>query len=145
MTELRRKPRILVVGANNSYLTLFAEGFLKQLGADLFDVRSAGMTLGSRDERSTAVMAEADIDISGLSSQLISAELLAWADIVLVIAADHEDVKPPVPSTARKKFWRIRPPEFSNDDDAMDELRRGRDDVKRQVKQYVNTVRLSQL
>ena len=43
---MRRRPRILFVGASNGARTQMAEGYMRKLGAEYFEVQSAGLRSG---------------------------------------------------------------------------------------------------
>ena len=60
--------RALFVCSQNSCRSQMAEGFLKQLGGDRFEVYSAGLRPGTVNPLAVKVMQEKGIDISGQTS-----------------------------------------------------------------------------
>jgi len=67
------KPRVLFVCTHNSARSQMAEGFLRSMAGDRFDVRSAGTEKTSVNPLAIRVMAERGIDISRHTSKLLTA------------------------------------------------------------------------
>jgi arsenate reductase len=140
---LRRKPRIVFVGATNANRTQMAEGYMRKVGHDVFEVRSAGMQMGRIDPETLEVMAGDQIDIKMQQPTVLTPDLLAWADLVIVIAGLGETVDPKVPDSARMKFWPVDRPDTSGDAQTRREAyKAARDQIKRRVTQLVTSVRL---
>lgn len=143
VSGLRRKPRILFVGAGNRSRTQMAEGYVRNLGSDCFEARSAGMQSDRLDRRAVRVMEEDGIDLKAHSAKLVTGDLLTWADLVIVIAGTGEKVKPAVPNSAREKQWLVESPVArAESDDDLVPFREARDQVKRRVMQLINATRL---
>ncbi|HDP88624.1 MAG TPA: hypothetical protein ENN42_01495 [Thioalkalivibrio sp.] len=141
---VRRKPHILFLGANNIHRTLMAEAYLRKLGSDIIDVKSAGLASERTDPRTMEVLREDGIDLGHPSPALINSDLLTWADLIITIAAHDERLNAPIPNGAREKQWTIASPlDPEEGEDELDAFRRVRNDVKRRVQQLVNSMRLS--
>ncbi|MGD8498762.1 MAG: arsenate reductase ArsC [Chromatiales bacterium] len=142
-SKLRRRPRILFVGAGNRCRTQMAEGYIHALGSDCFEARSAGVQSDRVDRRAVRVMEEDGVDIKNCMSKLVSAELLTWADLVIVIAGTGEKVSPAVPNSAREKQWLVEAPaaRAESSEDVIP-YREARDQIKRRVTQLINATRL---
>jgi protein-tyrosine-phosphatase len=140
---LRRKPRILFVGATNANRTVMAHAYMRSIGGEVFDARSAGMELGRVEPETIALMSEEGVDIKDLRPVALNQEMLEWADLVIVIAGLGETVDPKVPDSARMKFWPVERPDTGGDAEAQLAAQRSvRDQVKRRVTQLVTSVRL---
>lgn len=140
---LRRKPRILFIGESNRSRTQMAEGYVRSLGAQYFDVQSAGMSSSRVDRRAIEVMSEDGVNIGAQKSKLISAELLTWADLVIVVEGEDEKFNAPVPSSASEKRWTVScPVDRAKAENDLQPFREARDQIKRRVTQLVNSVRL---
>ena len=66
------KRNILFLCTGNSCRSQMAEGWLRQLKGDVFNVFSAGIQTHGLNPNAVKVMAEAGVDISGQRSQLLS-------------------------------------------------------------------------
>lgn len=70
--ELKRRRRVLFLCTTNSCRSQMAEGILKAMGKNGFEVRSAGAEATSVHPLAIRVMAEAGVDISKQSSRSVS-------------------------------------------------------------------------
>ena len=142
-SSLRRKPRILFIGESNRSRTQMAEGYVRSLGNEYFDVQSAGMSSNRVDKRAVTVMSEDGINIGAQKGKLISAALLTWADLVIVIEGEDEKFNAPVPSSASEKRWTVAcPVDRATGELDLQPFREARDQIKRRVTQLINSVRL---
>jgi hypothetical protein len=67
-----QKPRVLFLSTGNATRGLIAEGFLRTLTGDRFDVASAGVEPSALNPLASEVMQEAGIDISGQEPQRVA-------------------------------------------------------------------------
>jgi len=81
-----------------------ADGFLRALGGDRYDVKSAGLEAHGLNPRAVAAMREAGIDISGHTSDVIDPALLARADYIITLCG-HADEHCPAVSNPNAKRW----------------------------------------
>lgn len=143
LANLRRKPRVLFLGQTNRCRTQMAEAYMQKLGAPYLDVQSAGLSSGVLDRRMLRVMEEDGIDLKRARAMLADAELLTWADLIIVIAGEDEHIHAPIPSSAVEKIWTVANPQArALDDIDLVPYREARDQIKRRVTQLVNSVRL---
>ena len=82
--------RVLFVCTGNSCRSQMAEGFIRYLGGNRVEARSAGIEAHGIDPRAIAVMEEAGVDISGQESSILSNEMLEWADLVVTLCSDAD-------------------------------------------------------
>ena len=66
------KTRVLFLCTHNSARSQMAEGFLRALGGDGFDVASAGTEARGVNPLAVHVMAELEIDIGGQTSKTLA-------------------------------------------------------------------------
>jgi arsenate reductase len=121
-----------------------AEGWTREFSGERFAVQSAGIEAHGKNPRAIAVMAEADIDISGQESSIVSAEMLRWCDVVVTVCGHADEQCPVLPPTVRKVHWPLSDPAKASGSEAeiMAEFRATRDEVKRRVRTLLD--RLSQ-
>ena len=80
----KRKARVVFLCTGNSCRSQMAEGYANTLGKDWLEAKSAGIEAHGKNPRAIAVMAEDGVDISAQESTVINAEMLQWADLVVV-------------------------------------------------------------
>lgn len=96
-----RRPSILFLCTGNSCRSQMAEGWLRQLGGDRYDARSAGVEAHGLNPRAVAAMAEAGVDIRGQRSELIGLHLLDPPDIVVTVCDHAAACCPDLPKATR--------------------------------------------
>jgi Protein-tyrosine-phosphatase len=69
------KPRVLFLSTGDATRGLIAEGFLRNFTADRFDIVSVGGDPSTSNPLASAVMMEADIDISGQKPRSVAQSL----------------------------------------------------------------------
>ncbi|APZ43611.1 hypothetical protein [Acidihalobacter ferrooxydans] len=139
----KRLPHVLCVDESNSDRSQMAEGYLHTFASTLLDVQSAGMQHHGLSRIAVQVMQEDGVDIRRHSDELISRDLLLWADLIITISGPSEAVHLPIPSSAVEKRWLIAPPAVTGDADPVIAYRHTRDEIKRRVQQLVNALKLS--
>lgn len=143
LANYRRKPRILFVGQDNATHSQMAEAYMRDLGAELVDVESAGMESKPIDLLVYQVMDEEDLDIRQQQSKLINADLLTWADLIVTLSEEPGQVRVAIPKSAHHKHWALTTPAVSDDAARTAQAFRDcRDEVKRRVQTMVNAMRL---
>jgi arsenate reductase len=73
-----------------------ADGFLKALGGDQYEVKSAGLEAHGLNPRAVQVMEDAEIDISTHTSDVIDQGILAEADYIITLCGHANDNCPVV-------------------------------------------------
>jgi arsenate reductase len=143
LSNYRRKPRLLFIGADNASHTQMAEGYMRNLGGDVLEVQSAGLRSTPVDPHTILIMKEDHIDIRHQPSKLASAELLTWADLIVTLSTNPQALRVAIPNSAHHKNWAIDPPETTgNATDTLREFRKCRNDIKRRAKSMLTAMRL---
>ena len=100
---------ILLVCLGNTCRSPMAGGLLRRIASERdlpLEVRTAGLASHPNArvaEKAVAVMEESGIDISDEYSKPVTAETLAWADIVVTVQRDHAaDLLEAYPEAKRK-------------------------------------------
>lgn len=103
-----RRPRVLFLCTHNSARSQMAEGFLRAMAGDRFEVGSAGTEKTSVNPLAIRVMAERGIDISGQTSKLYS-DLESW-DCLITVCDDANERCPWVPGSVERLHWSFPDP-----------------------------------
>jgi arsenate reductase len=136
-----RKTRVLFLCTGNSCRSQMAEGWLKHLGGDRFEVFSAGIEAHGKNPRAIAVMREAGVDISGQESEVLDPELLKTIDLLVTVCGHADEHCPVVPATCRKEHWPFDDPAKATgtEDEIMAEFRRVRDQIKSRIEVFISS------
>lgn len=87
-----------------------AEGLLRALGGDRFEVFSAGTVETAVRPEAVAVMRELGIDISGHASKTLDRFLGEPFDEVITVCDDANDACPIFPGARHRRHWSIADP-----------------------------------
>ncbi len=135
------KKRVLFLCTGNSCRSQIAEGWLKQLGGDNYEVFSAGIEAHGKNPRAITVMREAGVDISNQESEVINPNILASLDL-LVTVCSHADAHCPAFSIAGKRqHWPFSDPAkaIGSEEEIMAEFCRVRDQIKTRIELFIRT------
>lgn len=139
---MENKPLVYFLCTGNSCRSQMADGFLKELGGDKYEVRSAGLEAHGLNPRAVATMKEAGIDISGNTSDVIDPEILNRADYVITLCG-HADEHCPVISNPNvvKWHWGFEDPAKATgtEEEIAAIFREVRDSIKNRVQEFVET------
>lgn len=134
------QPRLIILCTGNSCRSQMAEGFLRELADDLFDVQSAGMNPATEvHPLAVKVMLEVGIDISENTCKHINAFFDEQIDTVLTVC-DHADQSCPVlPASTKRHHFGFPDPAAAEgtEDEKLVVFRRIRDDISRVFLAYV--------
>lgn len=114
---------IVFVCTGNSCRSPMAEGLLKSLAGERFNVTSAGISAynphGASDNAVSA-MDEMGIDISKHISTQVSGEIIADADLVLTMTAGHRCILVDLFPEQRDKIFTVLEYAYGEDGDVAD-------------------------
>lgn len=137
---MEKKPLIYFLCTGNSCRSQIADGFLKALGSDKYEVKSAGLEAHGLNPRAVQVMKEAGVDISNNTSDVIEPEILNRADYVITLCG-HADEHCPVISNKNvtKWHWGFDDPAKATgtEEEVMNKFREVRDSIKNRIEQFV--------
>ena len=126
---------ILYLCTGNSCRSQMAEGWTRELGAERFEVQSAGIEAHGKNPRAIAVMQEKGVDISGQESTVVTDEMMNRADVVVTVCGHADEQCPAIPSGAKKIHWPLSDPAKASgtEEEIMSAFRATRKEVKRRV------------
>lgn len=137
---MEKKPLIYFLCTGNSCRSQMAEGFLKALGGDQYEVKSAGLQAHGLNPRAVQVMKEAEIDISSHTSDVIDPTLLSRADYVITLCGHADEYCPVIPNKNVVKWhWGFTDPAQASgtEEEIMSSFRTVRDAIKERVELFV--------
>ena len=133
------KNKILFLCTGNSCRSQMAEGWLRQLAGDRFEVVSAGIVAHGKNPRAIEVMREAGVDISGQQSKALTPEMLDGLDLLVTVCGHADETCPAVPVSCRKEHWPFDDPAKAtgSEDQIMAEFRRVRDQIRARIEAFL--------
>ena len=124
------KKRILVLCTGNSARSQMAEGWLRAVAGEYFDVASAGSHPAGRvHPLAIQVMGEIGIDISGHSSKSMNLFLGQSFDYVITVCDNAAEECPIFPGKAVRLHRDFTDPGLAARDEQLDTFRRVRDEL----------------
>lgn len=115
-----------------------AEGLLRHIAGDKFDVESAGTIASFVRPQAIAAMAEIGIDISGHRSKCLDEYLDTPFDYVITVCDNANETCPIFPGTATRVHWSFDDPAESvgSDEEQLALFRRVRDEIKAALEEF---------
>ena len=102
--------RVLFLCTHNSARSQMAEGWLRHLAGDRFEVASAGTEATRVRPLAIKAMAEAGVDISGQESKTLERYLTQPWDEVITVCDDANEACPLFPGGKRRLHWSFPDP-----------------------------------
>jgi arsenate reductase len=119
-----------------------AEGFLRHLGADAYDVASAGTEARVVRPEAVAVMAERGIDISSHTSKTLERFLGDRWDHVITVCDEAAEACPIFPGGGERLHWSLRDPSAAagSEEERLAAFRDVRDQIEERVKELLRDI-----
>ncbi len=135
------KERVLILCTGNSARSQMAEGLLRHIAGDRFDVESAGTIASFVRPQAIAVMAEIGIDISGRRSKCLDEFLGTPFDYVITVCDNANQSCPVFPGKAVRIHWGFDDPAAveGTDEEKLATFRRVRDEISDQLIEFSQT------
>lgn len=133
------KTNVLFLCTGNSRRTQMAEGFLRALAGDDFDVVSAGSEETPLDPDAVAAMREVGIDISGQETKAVNRYLGRRFNYVVMLCDRAKERSCPIfPGAIWRLAWDLEDPsQAPTPGDRREAMRRVRDDIQQHVIDFV--------
>ena len=104
------KTKALFLCTHNSARSQMAEGLLRNLAGDRFEVMSAGTEATHVRPLAVRAMGELGIDISGQESKTLEKYLGSDFDYVITVCNDANEACPVFPGARRRLHWSFEDP-----------------------------------
>ncbi len=117
-----------------------AEGLLRHLGGDRFEVASAGVAPTRVRPEAIKAMAERDIDISGQHAKSVDTFTGQEFDYVITVCDNANEQCPVFPGNTKRIHWSFDDPASAEGDEEsrLDVFRRVRDEIFQRLKLFVD-------
>ena len=131
------KHRVLFICTHNSARSQMAEGLLRQLGSDRFEVFSAGTEATFVRPLAIKAMAELGIDISKQQSKKLDRYLDEPFDDVITVCDTAAETCPIFPGAAHRRHWSFEDPSKAtgSGDEQLAVYRCVRDEIRSRIEQ----------
>ena len=133
------RKRVLILCTGNSARSQMAEGLLRQMGGDRFEVSSAGVSPTRVRPEAIEVMREIGIDISNHHSKSVEQFNGQEFDYVITVCDNANEQCPVFAGRTQRLHWSFDdPPAVEGDEDArLAVFRRVRDEIAEQLRLFV--------
>jgi arsenate reductase len=133
------KRRALFLCTHNSARSQMAEGWLRHLAGDRFEVHSAGTEATGVRPLAIQAMAEVGVDISGQESKTLDRYLNQPWDAIITVCDQANDACPVFPGGRRRLHWSFPDPSTATgtDEEKLTVYRHVRDVIRDRIERYV--------
>ena len=136
-----KKEKIIFICTENACRSQIAEGLMRHLAHDKYEVYSAGSHPTKVHPAAITVMNEVGIDISFHSSDPISLFKNERMDIVITVCDNANKACPVFPGRVKRIHWSVEDP-FKNWDSSTEDLvdfRKTRDELTERIKNLLKS------
>jgi arsenate reductase len=129
------KPKVLFLCTHNSARSQMAEGLLRHLAGNHFEVMSAGTEATHVRPLAIRAMDELGIDISGQESKTLDRYLGDTFDYVITVCDDANEACPVFPGARRRLHWSFEDPAQAtgSEEERLRVFRLVRDEIKERI------------
>jgi arsenate reductase (thioredoxin) len=119
-----------------------AEGFLRHIAGDRFEVFSAGARPTDIRPEAIKVMDEIGIDISGHYPKFVDKFIGQNFDYVVTVCDSAKEACPVFPGKAERLHWSFEDPAAvrGSDDERLSAFRKIRDEIRTRIGSFLGTV-----
>jgi len=132
--------KVLFLCTGNSARSQMAEGFLKYMAGDRFEVYSAGVKPTAVNPLAIKVMAEIGIDISKHKSKSVMEFIDQSFDYVITVCGNAQKTCPVFPGEHEKIHWDLEDPAAAegSEEKKIVVFRKIRDEIKKNILAFIN-------
>lgn len=138
---MNERKRVLILCTGNSARSQMAEGLLRHLAGDRFEVESAGVAPTQVRPEAITVMREIGVDISSQRSKSVD-EFLGQAFAYVITVCDNANEQCPVfPANTKRLHWSFADPAAAQGDEQarLAVFRRVRDEIAEQLRIFIDS------
>ncbi len=132
--------RVLFLCTGNSCRSQMAEGWLRRLAGDRFDVASAGTRPAGLHPDAVLVMREAGVDIAGHRSKNVSEFLQQPFDFVITVCDSAKEACPYFPGEVQRLHWSFPDPAAATGthEERLAVFRQVRDQIAEHIRDFIS-------
>ena len=137
---MSQRKRVLILCTGNSARSQMAEGLLRQMAGDVYEVASAGVSPSRVRPEAIEAMREIGIDISDHRSKSVEEFTGQPIDYVITVCDNAREHCPVFPGGGQKIHWSFDDPAAAegNESARLAVFRRVRDEIGEHLKAFVN-------
>lgn len=138
MSPIRQ--RVLILCTHNSARSQMAEGLLRHLAGDRYEVESAGTEETRVNPLAIAAMSEIGIDISSHTSKTLDRFLNQRWDYVITVCDNANESCPVFPGADTRLHWSFEDPSAAkgSDEERLEAFRRIRDQIRARLRAFLS-------
>ncbi len=135
------KPRVLFLCTGNSCRSQMAEGWLRHLAGDRFDVASAGTHPAGLNPGAVEAMREVGVDISRHASKQVDQFIGERFDYVITVCDSAKEACPTLPGAQSLLHWSFDDPAATqgSPEERRQVFRRVRDEIAGRIRQFADS------
>ncbi len=136
------KKRVLILCTGNSTRSQMAEGLLRHMGGNRFDVESAGVEPSHVRPQAIEAMREIGIDISGHRSKSVDEFSGQEFDYVITVCDNANERCPVFPGKTERIHWSFEDPAAAQGDEkaVLSVFRRVRDEIEGRLREFIKNL-----
>jgi arsenate reductase len=133
------KERVLILCTGNSARSQMAEGILRHIAGDRFEVQSAGTAPSHVRPEAIEAMSEIGIDISSYRSKSVDEFSSQPFDQIITVCDNAKENCPVFPGRANRIHWSFEDPAAvkGTETEQLDAFRRIRDEIRERLRRFV--------
>lgn len=138
---MSERKRVLILCTGNSARSQMAEGLLRHLAGNRFEVASAGVAPTQVRPEAVTVMREIDIDISGHHSKSVDEFAGQEFDYVITVCDNANEQCPLFPGNTERIHWSFDDPAAAEGDEhaRLAVFHRVRDEILNRLRVFVDS------
>ena len=133
------KKRVLILCTGNSARSQMAEGILRSIAGDRFEVESAGVAPSEVRPEAIEAMNEIGIDINSHRSKSVDEFTNDEFDYIITVCDNARESCPVFPGRAEQIHWSFDDPAAveGSDQERLDSFRKIRDEIHGRLRRFV--------
>ena len=134
--ETAERSRVLFLCTHNSARSQMAEGLLRHLAGDRFEVMSAGTEATHVRPLAIRAMEEVGVDISAQESETLGSYLREPFDYVITVCDEANEACPFFPGASERLHWSFPDPSKAQgtEEERLEVFRQVRDDIEGRIR-----------
>ena len=134
------KKRVLILCTGNSARSQMAEGLLRHIGGDKFEVKSAGVAPSQIRPEAIEAMQDVGIDITSHRSKSVDELVGQPFDYIITVCDNAKESCPIFPGSATRIHWSFDDPAAveGTTEEKLTAFRRVRDDIRDRLRTFAD-------